>query len=366
MKKVLVFCAAALCLSALPGASKQQDAILRMLNSRSSGSVATYEQAAAEVAKMAAKGKPGSPRRAVARLLVAVASREPDAPSVIRLDAQTRDLYLASTNEIHRLAIEKDNGLAWYLLAVESGSTNQILKAVSRKNPQALNAWGTYLIDIAMNPRCKEDERKRILAEAQDCFKTAAGMGDINGMYNLGMSLSRGFAGEADQEGAFNCFRSAAEEGHPEAINNVGFFFKEGVVVERDLETAERWYKRSADMRNPYGMFNYAMLIRSRDAAAAAAILKESADLGSVEAMDMYGEMLAAGEGVAKNPTAAFLMYRRAASEGYPRSMDHLAECYERGIGTKPDQRKSTLWMIRARAARGDVNAEAWLNENNE
>lgn len=366
MKRTLVFCCSAFAAAALWAAQKPQDAILRMLNSKTSGSLATYEKAAEEVAKMAAKGKSGSPRTAVSRLLVAVAARESDAPKCLLLDDATLELYLESTNEIRRLAIEKNNGLAWYLLAVESGSTNQILKAVARENPQALNAWGTYLINIAMEPLQKEEERKRILAEAQKLFRTAAGMHDANGMYNLGMSLSRGFAGEPDQEGAFNCFRSAAEEGHPEAINNVGYFYKEGIVVEKDIDTAARWYKLSSDMKNPYGMFNYAMLMRDRDPGMAAALLKKSADSGCVEAMDMYGEMLEAGSGVQKNPVAAFLMYRRAALEGYPRSMDHLAECYERGIGTKADQRKSTLWMIRARAARGDANADAWLRENRE
>ena len=44
--------------------------------------------------------------------------------------------------------------------------------------------------------------------------------------------------------------------------------------------------------------------------------------------------------------------------------MDNLAACYERGDGVAKDMMRSTVWKVRARAARGDRNAAAWLAQN--
>ena len=347
-------------MAAIAAAAKEDDPLLRMLNSKASGSAASYEKAAGEVAAMAAKGKKGTPRTAVAQLLTAVASQEPDAPRAARLDAETHAKYLEATNTIRRLAVEKDNGLAWYLLALATGETNCVLKAVERKNVQALNAWGTYLLAMAEGE--KPARAREIRKEAQRLFKDAAAKNDANGMYNLGMCLSKGYGGEVDMAGAFQCFRTAADTGHSEAINNVGFCFKEGIEVEKDAEAAKRWYKKSSDQRNPYGMFNYATMID--DESEAARLFKASAEGGCVEAMDAYALLLAEGRLVDKNLPQAFLLFKKAAAAGNPAAMSHLADCYERGLGVRADERKSTEWHIRARAARGDRSARIWLNEN--
>jgi TPR repeat protein len=44
--------------------------------------------------------------------------------------------------------------------------------------------------------------------------------------------------------------------------------------------------------------------------------------------------------------------------------MDNLGSCYERGTGVAKDPVLSTVWKVRARAARGDRNAAAWLSQN--
>ena len=56
--------------------------------------------------------------------------------------------------------------------------------------------------------------------------------------------------------------------------------------------------------------------------------------------------------------------FLRAAEAGYPPAMENLSTCYRYGKGVKPDERQSMEWKIRSRAARGDRNAQAWLQKN--
>ncbi len=361
----LAFAAAIACVAY----GNSEDAIMRLLNSKASGSPKSYEVAAQEVATMA-KAEKNTPRRAVARIVTAIVSREHGAPKAARIDAQTRDEYIrTSTNLIMRLAKEKNNGLAWYLLSLESEDTNMLRRAAICGNPQALNAWGSLLVTTTLADALPEDETNAALKDALGYFRRAADQNDVNGLYNLGMCLARGLGTEVDAESAFNCFRTAAERGHPEAINNIGYHFHEGIVVPKDVQLAARWYRKSSDLGNAYGMYNYATALMKgdgveRDEAEGARLMKLSADAGCVEAMNAYAEALRDGRGVKSNPREAFLMFRRAAEYGFWPAMENIAGCYDKGIGTAANGQKGMVWRIRSRAARGDRNAQAWLANN--
>jgi len=368
MKRFCILLALSLASAVMAGS---QDAIMRLLNSKASGSPKSYEQAAAEVAQMA-KGSARSPKTAVARILMAIVSREPSAPKVARLDPLTRDEYVrSSTNLLMRLATEKNNGLAWYLLSLETEDTNMLRRAAICGNPQALNAWGSLKVTTTLADALGEKETNEALREAFGLFRRAADQNDVNGMYNLGMCLARGLGTEVDMEAAFNCFRTAAERGHPEAINNIGYHFHEGIVVQKDLKLAARWYRRSSDLGNPYGMYNYAMALMKgegvdKDEQEGARLLRMSADAGCVEAMNSYAEALRDGRGVERKPREAFALFRKAADYGFWPAMENVAGCYDKGIGTQPSEHRGMIWRIKARAARGDRNAQAWLRNNGE
>ena len=83
-----------------------------------------------------------------------------------------------------------------------------------------------------------------------------------------------------------------------------------------------------------------------------------------MEAIDAYGVALWKGRGVREDPEAAFRQFLRAAEAGYPPAMENLSTCYQLGKGVKADERRSLEWKIRSRAARGDRNAQAWLQQN--
>ena len=356
-----------LALALLAGLSAQADpanAIMKLLNSRASGSRKEYAKAAEEVAQKAKEGIP------VYGFVLALVSREQEAPPAARMDDATRKKYLdGCRGKIKRLALEKNNSMAWYLLSLESGDTNLLHRAADSGNLQAQNAWGAFILTHSMDDGVSTNEQRRVMGLAYDYFKKAADTGDANGLYNLGTCHARGYGTPQDDQSAFNCFRAAAEKGHPEAINNVGWFFREGRVVEKDLEMAARWFAKSAANENPFGQFNYGLALQRgegvpKDLKKAAELFRIAGEHGCIEAIDAYGVALWRGEGVRENHRKAFQQFIRAANLGYPPAMENIATCYSRGTGVPADENLATEWKIRARAARGDRNAQAWLRQN--
>ena len=346
--------------------AEASNAVLRLLNSRTAGSPRAYAEAAEEVAAQAKQG------RAVHAFVLALVSRERDAPPAARLDAKTRKAYLDTYREpIRRAARERNNAMALYLLSLEANDTNLLRRAAVAGNVQAENAWGALVFSQALAGGAPSNEVVRALGGAHGVFGGAAGKGDANGLYNLGMCLWRGLGVARDEPAAFNCFRAASEKGHPEAINNIGAFFRDGRVVERDLSLSAKWFAKSASYGNPFGEFNYALALRrgegvKRDPAAAVKLLERAAEGGCVEAIDALGVALWKGEGVQADPARAFTLFLKAADAGYPPALENVAPCYEKGTGVQAHARLALEWKIRSRAARGDRNAQAWLWQNME
>ena len=369
MKRLLMtMCAAALLAAA--GAVRAADddeasnAVLQLLNSRAAGSPRAYAEAAKEVAVQAKAGK------AVYAFVLALVSRERDAPEAARLDDKTRQEYLDKfRGPLQRVANERNNPMALYLLSLEHNDTNLLHRAAVAGNVQAENAWGSLVFTQAIARGGPSNVVEKALGEAHGFFKSAAGKGDANGLYNLGMCLWRGLGTPRDEVQAFNCFRTAAEKGHAEAINNIGAFFRKGIVVEPDATLAAKWFAKSASYGNSFGEFNYALALKrgegvKKDDAAAVTMLERAAKGDCVEAIDALGVALWKGEGAKADANRAFALFRKAADAGYPPAMENLATCYEQGTGVQADERLAMEWKIRSRAARGDRNAQAWLRQN--
>ena len=357
---LLLALAAACCWAAV--AESPSSAILRLLNSRSSGSPRAYASAAEDVAEQARQGK------AVYAFVLGLISREKDAPPAARLDPATRTRYLDENRPLLRsIALKHNNSMALYLLALDSGDTNLLHRAADAGNVQAQNAWGKFLFTQALsNPQATSNEVEQALRVSQSYFSKSAGAGDPNGLYNLGMCYWRGLGVAQDDQKAFDCLRAAAEKGHPEAINNIGGFFRDGVFVERDLEMSAKWFEKSASYENAYGQFNYALALRrgegvKKDEKKAVRYLEKAADNGCAEAVNTLGVALWKGEGIAKDEKRAFNLFLRAAMDGYPPAMENVSTCYERGEGVRVDEEKSLIWKMRSRAARGDRGAQEWL-----
>ena len=348
-------------------AEKRERAIISLLDSRAAASTVKYEEAAKIVAEDAALGKP------LQQFVIALVAAEPFAPDAARRigDAKRKEYLARSREKIRALAEKSGNALAWYLLSIENNDRKMLKRAAEGENVQAMNAWGTIqLAEALSNPGIATNDVERILRKSFGFFKKAAEKKDPNGFYNLGMCYMNGYGVAQDVDMAYDSFKFAADAGHPEAMNNLGGFFRDGIVVEKDVRAATRWFKRSADLGNPYGQLNYGLALQrgegvDADVKAAAALFKAAAEQGNAEAMDAYGMCFYRGEGVKKNDRLAVRWYKRSASLGCAHAMENLAFCSAMGIGgMTPDQEEATVWKVRARAARGDSNAVAWLRQN--
>ena len=366
MKRIF---AAALCALAVVfssfAADKSSEAIVTLLNSRASGSRSEFKEAAKIVAADAKKGRP------LQQFVIALVANDRDLPKKLRLTPEMRKEYLdQARDKIRRLAEEKNNALAWYLLSLEKNDMSFLKRAADGNNVQALNAWGTItLTDALRNPSMDTNDVERVLVKCFGIFKKAADTGDSNGLYNLGMCYMQGYGCVQDQDLAYKCFLASAEAGHPESINNVGGFYRDGIVVRANPETAAKWFARSADLGNVYGMFNYALALQrgegvEKDAKKAVELLKEASELGSAEAMNAYGMCYYNGDGVDKDAVEAVKWYRASAARGFAPAMDNLSSCYNLGVGVRKDEKEGLAWKVRSMAARGDRNAAAWLQQN--
>lgn len=369
MKKALLFAAAfwggCAALAAPPGGNSAA-ALVRLLNSRASGSPKDYAEAAAIVAADAKAGYP------LQQFVIAQVAEEKDAPEAARLSPELRRQYLEqSRGKIKALAENKNNAMAWYLLSLENNDLQMLKRAADGGNVQALNALGTITLTEALShPGLNDQARAAIIRKSCGYFKRAAEQHDPNGFYNLGMCYLHGYGIARDREQAFTCFQAAAEAGHPEAINNIGGFYRDGLVVAPDAAVATRWFRKSAEMENVYGQLNYALALQrgegvERDAVQAVALFKTAAERGNAEAMNAYGMCLFNGDGVEKDVVAAVDWYRRSSALGFPPAMENLSVCCSRGVGgLEKSERTATVWKVRARAARGDDNARLWLEQN--
>ncbi len=362
MKKSLTVAAALFAAFTLFASEKSSEAIKTLLNTRASGSPKVYEEAAKTVAADAAEGK------LLQQFIVAVFSREKDAPRAFRIDEETRTKYLdASRDKIRALAERRNNPLAYYLLSLETNDFDLLKKAADAGNVQAMNAYATIsLAQVMGGSHVSSNTIAKAMQASYGYFKRAADQGDANGLYNLGMCYMRGYSVEPDAARAKECFLAAAKLNHPEAINNIGGFYRDGIEMERSPERAAHWFAMSADLGNSYGELNYALaLLRGdgvvKDEERAVRMLKSSAQKGNVDAMNAWAECLHIGRGTAKDVGAAVRLYRKAADRGLAAAMDNYADCYERGDGLPRNQEAANIWRMRARAARGDRNAAAWL-----
>lgn len=347
---------------------KSSNAIIRLLNSRAAGSVRAYEDAAKTVRKDADSGE------TLQQFVLAVISRDADAPEAARLSAGEREkFFAASRDKIRKLAELNGNPLALYVLSMERNDMALLEQAAAGGNVQALNALGTIrLTEAFKDATISSNAFAKAQSRAFKCFKWAADQGDYNGFYNLGMCYMSGYGCKRDEKTAFDCFKTAAEAGHPEAINNIGGFFRDGIVVRKNPELSVLWFKKSSELGNEFGVLNYGLALLSgqgaeKNQAAAVKLFRYLAEnRAHAEGMHLYGMCLMRGTGVDKNEKAAVGWFEKAAAKGFAMSMDNLSSCYEGGIGVEPDMQKSLVWKMRARAASGDRNAAEWLKSSGE
>lgn len=215
-------------------ALSSSDAVLVLLNSPSATSPTRYAEAVAIVEKDAAAGKP------LHQFVIGVTTKDA---------AKAKKYIESSRDKILKLAEERDNPLAWYLLSIEKNDVKLLKKAADGGNVQALNAYGSILLQSAIDKKLSSDKLDNVAKAAFGCFKRAAAQKDVNAFINLGTCYLRGFGCEMDHVLAFNAFRTAAEAGHPEGMDYLSASYEHGHGVEKNAELALLWYMKARAVR---------------------------------------------------------------------------------------------------------------------
>lgn len=243
-------------------------------------------------------------------------------------------------------------------------------------------------------------------------YEMAAGRGNLNALFNLGMLSEFGGNGivKINPEDAFLYYKRAAERGHMHAKYRLGLCFKSGTGIEKNEINAEVWLQdaacdlKDAADKDPEAKGDYGRCLLNGDgvkknvkegmkwlmqAAAenvqsaqyelgeylrdgvdgvviqdqlkAAHYFQAAAASGHVDAMVFYGQYLENGDHIAKDQKAAVEYYRRAAERGHARAQFLFADCLNKGIGVEKDQNAALQWFKKAIQQGSEVALEEAL-----
>jgi len=78
-------------------------------------------------------------------------------------------------------------------------------------------------------------------------WRDAAGKGNANAMFNIGVLYDQGQGVKQDYAEAMRWWRKAADKGVADAMSNIGVLYEQGQGVEQDYAEAMRWYRKAAD-----------------------------------------------------------------------------------------------------------------------
>ena len=160
-------------------------------------------------------------------------------------------------------------------------------------------------------------KRQQILRKAKQ--------GDPQAQYEAALLLYYGKSTTKDWNLAFCYLRSAAQSGHIKATNALGALYCAGHGVEKDEVRAFACYEQTAKQGDFEGMINLAALYRGQ-----------------------------------KEDKQAFAWLQKAAEGGSPLGQRLLAEFYQAGIGTEPDEKLALKYYTLA-AKQGEPGAVQFL-----
>jgi TPR repeat protein len=157
------------------------------------------------------------------------------------------------------------------------------------------------------------------LEEAMYWYQKAADQGDGNALYRLGTFYNEGRGVPKDAATAFSFYLKAAQKGEEYAMRALTSHYYNGIGTPKDLTQYFHWQKRLAEIEDLSGYYGprffrdrlrlaaayYQGIGVEKNLAEAARWTKKAAESGDADAMLQMGNLLAKGEGVAKDMRTA-------------------------------------------------------------
>jgi TPR repeat protein len=201
---------------------------------------------------------------------------------------------------------------------------------------------------------------------ARNVWEVLAGLGDSDGLFNLGVLAENGFGEPVNLDKALSIYKSAADAGSVNAQYRLGLFYSSDKPGLKDIEKARHYLslavasgdedaiKRLASLEHsdrPLSDFDQAEQLSSGGRQAEAiAIYRRLADAGDTRALARLAWLYESDLGVERNLEEAGRLFLLAGKAGDAEAQYALAVMFKTGKGQPLDSRESREWLKRAAA----------------
>lgn len=170
---------------------------------------------------------------------------------------------------------------------------------------------------------------------------------------------------QRDYKGALPLFREAAGAGNAEAQYYVGLFYHFGYVVDKDTSEAFKWYEKAAGQRYVSARYFMGLLYyygdgveRSTEKAKECYI--DASEHGSGIASYAMGEIYERGYYAPHDYAQAFRYFLKSSEQGYPGGEYQVGRYYYNGYGVDKDSAKGRE-IIQRTAGKGVRDAQCYM-----
>jgi hypothetical protein len=156
----------------------------------------------------------------------------------------------------------------------------------------------------------------------------------------------------ADRTRADAWLLKAFEQEDPRALGVFALRYLNGSHgMPKDREQGMRLLRQSAELGNSSALFTLGRTLEDAgDFQAAAKCFLSAARQGDAECQNLYGIMLAQGQGVPRNLEQAAHWYRKSAEQGHGAAQSNLGHALITGAGVKQDHAEAVHWLEKAAA----------------
>ena len=242
------------------------------------------------------------------------------------------------------------------------------VQAAKLNHPQA-----TYRVAVCheLGAGCKRDSQRAV-----QYFRKSAALGDVAGMYKMGLILLNGLLNQQkNPRESISWLKRAAQVAdgtNPHALHELGLIYeKEGVPnvipdenYARDLFTQAAFLNYAPSQYRLGYIYEYGTLGCPIDPRRSIAWYTKAAQQGHPDSeLALSGWYLTGADGILqRSDTEAYLWARKAADKGLSKAEYAVGYYSEMGIGVKKDLEEARRWYVRS-ASQGNQRSMQRLNE---
>ena len=267
------------------------------------------------------------------------------------------ELFLLNLINCHQSERSQSGRSGKLLVTAEANQFERLRKAAWRGNVESI-----YNLGISY---AEGEGVTQSYEEAVKWFRKAADQGDEMAQNRLGSCYYRGEGVTQSYEEAVKWYRKAADQGWADAQFLLGSCYAEGEGVTQSYEEAVKWYRKAADQGDAVAQDRLGISYHLGEGVTqsheeAVKWWRKAADQDFAKAQNKIGASYAEGNGVTQNHEEVVKWFRKAADQGYTEAQNNLGDCYYWGDGVTKSYEEAVKWYRKA-ADQGDEYAQFLL-----